>query len=924
MSFVTQVLDLGGGAFDLRVAIEGCPLEFCSTHEMAELLGSGATEDGYDVEGVRRVGGLRRDGLSFQESVYLPGADYRASLGSITIEDTDDSIAWNLRAASSVFSRVPQDVAYLAATVDPSETTWTLRSTDALTEGEVYHVDTEAVRVDSIDSSTAITVTRGVWRTTAQSHYVATSTLTGDSTLLCAMFDAPPTYRRRRVWIYGHAIAPSTDAHDSGSLIARGIVATAPTLTDGATWSLSLAPLTSLLDTDIGPKEGAGVITGVYYPGHSPYRFSVFRRADETTRSEIDSETAISMSGRWETQDAFCRALTDELNNNSTIAAWGDLVFDARPVGYGWELFVRIASTDPRYVSCMGGSVIDGWFSGQLQSPTAPPGSLYADSVSASEELRVTWAAYPFTDAGWRPAAAGLRGIPRGLHAPVGTVPGTAADMVTYPWHRLYIGRSAGVAVGDTIRVTQEAIGEAGFTYAWEAAVSAVDAGTGEVTWDPDSMRALSGEALTLSLTGASFFGLTIVTPASLPTVTLVRDLGIGHVGQMLRTLVGLAPTLANAGTVPFLLAADLDGETNINAAVEEAAGGRSWLLYRRYAWATNVSFADVVKHELRLLGAYLATTVTGAITIRPLVPRLTADHTLGSEDLITSDGFGDLVVEPDGMLSGLEVSQNYDSIEDEHKGEPVRVVALGALAAQRQYLALSIAPKSRPAGAEPSPEELIGHCYGKVSLWSRIRFSARVPVTLPFYDALIGDCVFATIPQLPYDRQRQIDGAGGGIVSLRSTVIGRSWRFAEPSVELTLLFDGLTLAGYAPTGRVTSQSGSGTTWTVTLDADEYGPGGGVADASFFAVGYKVRLYEYDDDVPTVKTGTVTSVSGNDVGLELDSSWTPGSSTWNLCFSPSDTSGIATGQFQSYAFLARDDMRVHTSSATRAPYRFTP
>jgi hypothetical protein len=924
VSFVTQVLDLGGGEFDLRIAIEGCPLEFCSTHEMAELLGGGATEDGHDVEGVRRVGGLRREGLSFQESVYLPGADYRASLGGVSIEDTDVSVAWNMPAASSVFSRVPEDVAYLTATVDASATTWTVRSTEGLTEGEVYHVDTEAVRVDSIDSDTEITVTRGVWRTTAQSHYVATSTLTGDSTLLCAMFDSPPTYRRRRVWVYGHAISPSTDAHDSGSLIARGVIATAPTLTDGATWSISIAPLTSLLDTDIGPKEGAGVITGIYYPGHTPFRFTVSRRADNTTRSEVDASATILLAGRWASQDSFCRALSDALNGNATIASWG-VTFDARPTGSTWELYVRIASSDPRYIVCMGGSVIDGWFSGQLHSPLNPPGTLYADSVSASEEMRVTWTEYPFTDAGWKPPVAGLRGVPRGMHAlVVGTPPGFFADITAYPWHRVYVGRSAGVTIGDTIRVTQEAVGGDGMAYAWEATVSGVDAGTGAVTWDPDTMRALSGEALTLSLTGASIAGLTIVTPASLPTVTLVRDLGIGHVGQMLRTLVGLAPSLANAGTVPFLLSADLDSEATINAAVEEAAGGRTWLLYRRYAWATNVSFADVVKHELRLLGAYLATTVTGAITIRPLVPRLTADHTIETDDLITSDGFGDLVVEPDGMLSGLEISQGYDSFTDEHAGEPVRVVALAALAAQRQYLALSIAPKSRPAGAEPSPEELIAHCYGKVSLWSRIRFSVRVPVSLRFYDALIGDCVFATIPQLPYNRERQIDGAGGGIVSLRSTVIGRSWRFAEPNVELTLLFDGLTLAGYAPTGRVTATSGSGTTWTVTLDADEYGPGGSVADASFFATGYKVRLYEYDDDVPTVRTGAVTSVSGNDVGLELDSSWTPGSSTWNLCFSPSDTSGIATGQLQSYAFLSRDDLRVHLSSGTRRPYRLSP
>ena len=918
MSFVTQVLDLGGGAFDLRVAIEGCPVEFCSSHEMAEPLGSGATEDGYDVEGVRRVGGLRRDGLSFQESVYLPGADYRASLGSITIEDTDDSIAWNLRAASSVFSRVPQDVAYLAATVDASATSWTLLSTAGLTSGEVYHVDTEAVRVDSIDSATAITVTRGVWRTTAQSHYVATSTLTGDSTLLCAMFDAPPTYRRRRVWIYGHAISPSTDVHDSGSLIARGIVGTAPTLSDGATWSLSLAPLTSLLDTDIGPKEGAGVITGIYYPGHSPFRFYIHKLAGATADTAISDTIVCYVVGRWASQEAFCASVATEVQSKAATAGWTE-TFDARPSARGWDLYVRTPSSSPTYLVATGGSAVDGEFRWALRS-IEPESPIELITALASTEYRFDFGPRVDERFGREVPLDGLRQVPRSTsYLYDGLAPGLFADIAAYPWHRIYVGRAAGVAAGDTIRVTQDDDGT-GYSYAWEATVTAVDSGTGAITWDPDTMRNV-GEPI---VPGRVFRVQTVVTPATLPTVTLVRDLGTGHVGQMLRTLVGLAPSLANAGTVPFLLTTDLDSEATINAAVEEAAGGRSWLLYRRYAWASSVSFADVVKHELRLLGAYLATTVTGAITIRPLVPRLTADHTLGTEDIITSDGFGDLVVEPDGMLSGLEVSQNYDSIEDEHKGEPVRVVALGALAAQRQYLALSIAPKSRPAGAEPSHEELIGHCYGKVSLLSRIRFSARVPVTLPFYDALIGYCVFATIPQLPYDRQRQIDGAGGGIVSLRSTVIGRSWRFAEPCVELTLLFDGLALSGYAPTGRVTSQSGSGTTWTVTLDADEYGPGGGVLDASFFAVGYKVRLYEYDDDVPTVRTGTVTSVSGNDVGLELDASWTPGSSTWNLCFSPSDTSGIATGQLQSYAFIARDDLRVHLSSGTRRPYRLSP
>lgn len=923
MSFVTQVLTQGGGGFDLRVAIEGCGVEFCSTHAMAELLGSGATEDGYDVEGVRRVGGLRREGLSFQESAYLPGAEYRASLGSVSIEDTDETVAWNLRAASSVFSAIPREAAYLSATVDTAETTWSVRSSDGLEVGAVYHIDTEAVRVTAINSSTEIEVDRAVWRTTAQSHYVATSTFSGDATQLSTMWTSPPTYRRRRVWIYAHALSPSTGLVDAGSLIARGIISSAPTLTDASTWSFPLGSLTSLFDADIGPREGAGVITGIYYPFATPFRFSVFRRADATVTSEIDSGATVYLNGFWRDNDEFCLALADALNSNATISAWG-VTFTAQSVGGRWELFVQIAASgSERMIGVIGGSAIDGWFNGQLYDPISPEGSMWAGSVSADEVLRCGWTQYPFADHWWIPPAAGTRGVPRAMPNRLGPYTGDPADAATYPWHRLYVGASAGVTAGDVIRVSQDG-SDSVPAYTWEATVTEVDTATGAITWDPDTMRGIGGEALTLALVGRSSDTLTKVTPAALPSVTLVRDLGTGHVGDMLQALVADAPELANAGTVPFLLSTDFDSFTTIDAAVREAASGRPWLLSRRYTYSASVRFADLIKHELRMLGAYLATTVTGAITIRPLVPRLDVDHTLASADLMTSDGYGDLIVEPDGTLTGLTVKTGYDSAEDDHKGQEYQVTALGALAAQRQYLALEVAPKSTPTGAEPTYTDLVAHMLGKISLWSRIRFAVTVPVALWHYDALIGDSIFATIPALPYDGERGNDNGGGGIVSVRGTVTGRSWRFAEPSVDLTILFDAIDISGYAPAGRVTAQSGSATTWTLTLDADEYGPGGSVADASFFAVGYEIRLIEWDVDAPTIRTGAVTSVSGNSVGVELDASWTPGSSTWNLHFAQSTTSGLAAAQHRSYAYVSRADWRVHLSSGTEAPDRLTP
>lgn len=903
-----DVLAYGGGRCEFRLVIEGCPIEPCTHPDMRGVLASG----------VRRVDGLARDGLSFMESADLPRAEHKSSIGSVTIEDTDDTVAWNMRAASYAFSKIARKVGFLASGCTASATSLTVRDSTAFSTNTVYHLDTEAVLVTAKPDSTTLTVTRGMWGTTAQAHYVTRSTLIGDVSTICPIYDCPPTYRRRRVWIYGHG-ADELTTSDTGTLLARGIISTPPTLSEGMTWSLSISPLTSLLDAEIGPIEGSGQITGIYYPGASPFRATIMARSGPSSSTDVVDSISVALVGIYRTQAAFCAALTTALNAAADTAAWTER-FSAREDGASWELFVTTAAAPShRHIGATNGTAIDGSLLDGL-GPAGVPGDWLITTVSAATEYRIRWGPHTDPAMGWGPPRSGLRGVPRSASYPTLARPtSTAADIAAYPWHRLYLATAAGASVGQIIRVTQAPID--GFEgYAWEASISAVDTDEGYVEWDPDTMRRVdSGGPVGL------YSMWTEVTPASMPTVLLPRAFGDGgNVADLIEAVWNAAPAEANVGAVPFILSTDFASAATLQAAVLEAAMGASWLLHRRYVFCKPVRLIDVVKHELRLLGAFLATDANGAITIRPITTRLDEDAVIASSDLVNDESFGDLVTQPDGILTGYTIRTGYDSAEDEHKGRDIEETHQGALALQRTRQALEIAPKSNASGPEPTPAEIIDHLGGVIVLWSSYRAQATFGVTLTHHAIRLGDCVYVTIPQLPYDGERGIDGAAGGMTNVRGTVVGRRWAFAEPAISLTVLFDSLDVAGYTPTGRVASYTGSGTTTvTVTLEADEYGPGGTVADADFFVTGMKVRLVEWDVTTPTQNTGTVTGVAGHVVSITTDAAWTAGTSTWNLLYSPSTTSGITSTQL-SYAWIARDDLRVHLASGTQNPKEFAP
>lgn len=883
MTTFADYLARGTGEVEFRVVIEGCPVAFVTSEAM-----QGTEPVGGLVEGRRRVAGLLRRGLTVSESVNIPGTELRVTVGSLTIEDTARGSAWYLCGASEVFTAIARPVSYLKTSVDNVTVVWSVQRAAAFTVGTVYHCDTEAVLVTARDTTAnTITVRRAMWGTATQSHFVERTDIAGATTLVCPIYSAPRTYRNRRVWIYGHGASELGTTSD-GTLIARAIVSGTPRCDGGMTWQVSLEPRTQLLEQDIGPSDTTTTLSGIYYASTAPFVVRVLRQAGTDASGVPTDDVTLKLAGWWATQADWCAALASALNAHATISTWG-VTFSATEFGSAWRLRVTTPSASPRYLRVIGGSPVDGYdFVGQLRGE---PG-YEVWTVSTSTTYVCLGGLIPL-DAAWA-ASNGIRTLSPAQLSAVPRSSNITADpdtSATYPRSRFYLSTVAGVGVGDSVSLTVPT-GEATLTV--DGTVSAISTGSGYIELDETTMR--------FSGVDDALFGAQCSAGTS---VALVSNFGTNtDLAGFLTNVLAASSLRANAGTMPFVTYDDFASLlSSISPVVAAASMGRPWLTRRVYSFGARVKLSDVLKHEARLYSLFLCLDATGAMTWRPVATRAPNDFTFDASNKLHGDADDlaiDIDLEPDGIVTGARFKTSYNITEDEHEGGLVDVVAVGATAAQRAYRPIEIAPKSRAAGTEPTVGDLYVQGSAVVQRYSTQRFVVQVDAPVTWTQRLTGDAGLVTIAQVPYDGQRSSDGGPGGLVLRRGVIIGKSWALDDPSVRLTLQFDPFEASGYAPQGRVASQSGSGTSWSVTLSASTFS---GVVDAAFFATGMKVRLVEYDATTPTERTGTVSSVVGNVVALTLDAAWVPGTSTWDLVFRETDTTGTTSKQLE-YAAIA--------------------
>jgi hypothetical protein len=860
-------------------------------------------------DGRTRVHGLLREGLGFSERAYLAGAELAISINAIRIIETPYP---HLDSASSIFAALPSTKCYLAATLETADTSMTVDSAADIAVGDYLHSATETVEITGLVGTIA-TITRGKWRTTAQRHTVTTS---AGRPAVRPMRDGVRVWAGRRCWLYAHGRSELGVA-DAGTLVWRGRLAAEPSLdADSITWNLPIGSRWDLLDQEIGADlDKPRALRGAYYPGRSPFTINWYTSNTGTRGGPYTTAGltpySITMCGHYETNEDFADALVAAMNATSTVFefSWID-------VGGQWELVVTIPAV-ARYLEMNGGSPVDGWFQGTCvpmedgASTGRAPG---IGTVIASTAYLVGWSDTParggfMWGVGPPPIpATQMRRIPRTMNAPADWSTGTPAEMVSYPTSTVYLDDVSGIAVGDTLMIAPAGGGEDVPVRTFE--VGSVDTATGSVTTADDRSLLIVAAG---SVTDEIKVSKTIGDGAGI-TLAAFRD-----------ALIADAPEGANDATTPWILADDLADWTS---AVGTAVNGRDFLQRRLYAFYQGVRASDVIKHECRAYGLFPYLDADFKVALRPLTldtASVSLDRYLDADDgtILTEESFGEMTSGEDGNVNVIVFERSYDPVEDKYAGSPIRVVTVEGVSESKKQRVLDIKPKVRPVGLELTPDDAyrmsdpIRAMFGGQIL----HYTISVPGT--FWTVLVGDSVVITSPQLPYNGARTVHDPGLGLVTRTMTVVGRSWDFETGTGKLTGLVTGLNVAGYAPTALPFSFTDlGGNAWDLEITPQHYAPSGG-QDVSYFTVGDKVRVIEWDAASPTIHTAEVTSiVLGNDtMVLQFGAPFVPGAATWIVAFDESD---LVVAAQRAYCYVASSTKRIADGSTGTAARVFAP
>lgn len=901
------------GALEFRFVIEGCDTVWCTTELMA----------GTQSDGRTRAPGLRREGLGFSERVYIAGAEHDTQIDSVVVEEAAGQ--W-LGLATRVFTQIAERVCSITATLATTGVAKVAAGNGSLfTVNSRYHLGTECVKVTAIDTTPVdplpdeLTLARGEWDTTAQEHPVTV----GEHAQVSDVYDIPTGWAQRRCWLYAHTPSELGVA-DAGTVVWRGTLAREPILSDDDTlsWSFSVEPRTKALDASIagGFDQGFG-LRGIYYPGTDPLVVVVRRGTTAAQGSAAGTAVQVILSGFWETQEAFCSALTSALNANATIVSWA-ISFEARAWGDAtWDLIVTTDST-PLYIEVTGGSAVDGVFHGLLQAdPITAPGdddgitggavfTVVASTAYRCKRDPSREALVPFAD---------QRRVPRtqnGLSSPVRD---TDANIATYPGTRLYLTRIGALTSGDDIVISPASVDERGAPYGDDAPaqvlrIASVSASTNSV------VSSEGGDASSPPRIAKSGNAGPMVTGAARYAS------GDGSLAAFRDDLLSRAPTVANRGRGPWVTSDDIASWTS---AVAEAAAGRAWLLHRLYTFAKPVKAIDVITEEMKLAGLipYLDADAKLAVRQFTLGGNAAATIDVDGDNHLVDDNLGSVTGEADGLVTVVHLLTGYDAAEDKHTGGDVRYRGLSAVARVHAERVLEIAPRSRAVAEEPDWLDLSERGMQTIALFGdRRTHVVKIDVGLECFDVLVGDTVNLTIPSLPSDGYRTDWTPGSGMIDRRGILIGRSWDLAAGAGTFEILLHELELAGYTPSAKVDSAAGAGTGWTLTCTQNHYAPTG-TNDLSLFTSGMAIRLIEWDAAAPTIREGTVNGTpTATTIAVTLATAWAGfgGASRYLLTFDTSDDAETTAAQL-AYCYQAGASGRIPLSGgSTRTPRELAP
>lgn len=861
MPTLANQLASGSGVFRARLVIAGWPTIYVDSDSLEGVL----------ADGRQQLLGLDPLGLRIAATAQIELADLQEQ--GATIELTDD---WQHAISASV-ATVPSALTWLTGNLATSGTTITVASTDGFASSGTVHIGDEAIAYTGKTSTTFTGCTRGTWDTTALAHFTGD----GETTTYPRVTNRPETMRGRRcsVYLYGSADSDS----GGGTERWRGVVRDDPEYSLGR-WTMGIEPRSWILDQQVGGEIVDGVpLRGIYIPASGALRFDLVLLTNENASATVLQDARIALSGFFETQQAFCTALDAVINTATTGWSWdAGSEIRAEPIGNdGWRLSYRTGSTTSRYVvvrtvglfARTGGmlSPVDvlasGWYS--LGSPglsisAVAAGGVYYIDVSAP--------------------------VPRAAVGDHTLLRTQFYDASRPQWasNRIYLGGRVVPASWMAVQI--------------DPGVDGSDPGP-------------SVSAVAVDTTNR-FLSLAYVTPLALgprARLNLLRAIRVdGTVAGLIASLIADSPGLVATGVLPLVTTSDFS--TDFSEAEAAVAG---YSLARRTWWAggTSQTLRDLLIPELRAAGLYLAPSSTGQLTLRRLRPPLRTDPRAGTLDSDVIGGPPALSLSPFGHLREVVYRLGWDQREGEWIAPSIRVRTLAVSSSVGG--ALEVAQRSTVSGTTVDlPELTVEQAYllasSVIGMFSR---PYRV-VTLPDVSiAMIDSCQIGSVVVVESDELPASDGTWG--IDQVGLVIGYDWSPYEGKGNVSVLLQDLSVGGYSPGFIVASESGSGTTWDLTLTLAPHTTEDDIA--TWLQVGDEIRLIERDSTAPTIVAGTVASIdSATVIGVEMDSTWTPGASEWILDYDTSalidETRGARGWAQTDFALIAGSDRRVALGS----------
>ena len=163
---------------------------------------------------------------------------------------------------------------------------------------------------------------------------------------------------------------------------------------------------------------------------------------------------------------------------------------------------------------------------------------------------------------------------------------------------------------------------------------------------------------------------------------------------------------------------------------------------------------------------------------------------------------------------------------------------------------------------------------------------------------------------------------AGQGVEGAAGFVMSRAVDLKTAKVEFTAYVSGQRVVGYAPDFYISNWSGSGTTWTITIEFNDPLGTQGWASASavvsdFYQKNDTLRIQQWGSTSVQVRTATVNSVSdgASTMTVTLNSSLVPAGNTY---VGTLDTAPNATANTDDFVFFAGSDRRIGFASSAPA------